>query len=97
VRYFYLATLRRAAQCGVERHRSQTPYEYAARLERALPAAASDIADLTDVFITAQYSPHICTEDHVTQARRPWERLRRMLRPRHSKPSKEVHHVDDAP
>jgi hypothetical protein len=95
--YFYLATLRRAAQCGIERHRSQTPYEYAARLERALPAAASDIADLTDVFITAQYSPHICTEDHVTQARRPWERLRRMLRPRHSKPSKEVHHVDDAP
>jgi len=95
--YFYLATLRRAAQCGIERHRSQTPYEYAARLERALPAAASDIADLTDVFITAQYSSQICTETHVLQARRPWERLRRMLRPRHSKPSKEVHHVDDAP
>jgi len=97
VRYFYLATLRRAAQCGVERHPSQTPYEYAARLGRALPEAASDIDDLTDVFITAQYSPHICTENHVVQARRPWERLRRTLRSRRSRLSKEVHRVDDAP
>lgn len=95
VRYFYLATLRRAAQCGVERHPSQTPYEYAVRLERALPEAAPDIADLTEVFMTAQYSPQVCTENHVVQARRLWERLRRMLRSGRSKPSKEVHNVDD--
>jgi len=96
VRYFYLATLRRAAQSGVARLPAQTPYEYAARLEHALPEAASDVAMLTDGFIAAQYSPYTLTADDAERARRPWERLRRALRARRSTRTGEVRNVDDS-
>lgn len=95
VRYFYLATLRRAAQSGMARLPAQTPYEYARRLENALPESASDVAALTDAFIAAQYSPYTLTPADAERARRPWERLRRALRGRRSTRTEEVRHVDD--
>jgi hypothetical protein len=95
VRYFYLATLRRAAHSGMARLPAQTPYEYAARLEHVLPESASDVTALTDAFIVAQYSPYTLTPDDVERARHPWKRLRRTLRTRHSTRTREVPNVDD--
>ncbi len=80
VRYFYRSTLRRAAENGLPRRASQTPYEYRDLLARRMPDAEPDIAALTEAFVEAEYSPRTIDQEHAQQARRPWERLRQRLR-----------------
>jgi hypothetical protein len=80
VRYFYRSTLRRAADGGLARSRAQTPYEYSATLAHHLPEAQNDIAELTDAFVVAEYSPRPIEQADAQRARRPWERVRRQLR-----------------
>jgi hypothetical protein len=80
VRYFYRSTLRRAANGGLPRRANQTPYEYGATLAGRLPEAEHDIAELTDSFVLAEYSPRPIGEADAKRVRRPWERLRRRLR-----------------
>lgn len=80
VRYFYASTLRRAAARGVGRRRDQTPREYQARLRGALPETSDDIAELTDAYEVASFAPRPPSPDDARRARRPWERLRRLLR-----------------
>jgi hypothetical protein len=80
VRYFYRSTLRRAAAGGLPRRRAQTPYEYSATLAQHLPEAQEDIAELTDAFVVAEYSPRPVGQADAQRARRPWERVRRRLR-----------------
>jgi hypothetical protein len=80
VRYFYRSTLRRAADGGLPRRRAQTPYEYSATLAQHLPEAQNDIAELTDAFVVAEYSPRPIGQADAQRARRPWERVRRRLR-----------------
>ncbi|MEI7772594.1 MAG: DUF4129 domain-containing protein, partial [Chloroflexales bacterium] len=80
VRYFYHSTLRRADERGIGRHRSQTPREYAAQLRGQLPEAAEDIAELTDAYVAAAYAPRPASPAEARRARRPWERLRQLLR-----------------
>ncbi len=80
VRYFYRSTLRRAASGGLPRRASQTPYEYSAALAGRLPEAEHDIAELTNSFVLAEYSPRPIGDDDARRVRRPWERLRRRLR-----------------
>jgi hypothetical protein len=80
VRYFYRSTLRRAADGGLPRRAAQTPYEYSATLAQRLPEAQQDIAELTDAFVIAEYSPRPVGDADAQRARRPWERVRRRLR-----------------
>ncbi|MBK9712216.1 MAG: DUF4129 domain-containing protein [Kouleothrix sp.] len=80
VRYFYRSTLRRAAAGGLARRASQTPYEYEATLGGRLPDAQPDIAELTESFVQAEYSPRPVGPEDARRARRPWERVRRRLR-----------------
>jgi hypothetical protein len=80
VRYFYRSTLRRAAEGGLPRRADQTPYEYSVRLAEQLPDASPDIAELTESFVVAEYSPRPVGADDAKRARRPWERMRRRLR-----------------
>jgi hypothetical protein len=80
VRYFYRSTLRRAAAGGLPRRAAQTPYEYGVTLARRLPEAQQDIAELTDAFVAAQYSPRTIGAEDAKRARKPWERVRRRLR-----------------
>ncbi len=80
VRYFYRSTLRRAAAGGVPRRTDQTPYEYSAQLAQLLPEAQPDIAELTESFVLAEYSPRPIGDDDARRVRRPWERVRRRLR-----------------
>jgi hypothetical protein len=80
VRYFYRSTLRRAAEGGLRRGAAQTPYEYGASLARQLPEAGQDIAELTESFVLAEYSPRLIERGDAQRARGPWARMRRRLR-----------------
>jgi hypothetical protein len=80
VRYFYLATLHRAALRGLGRRSSQTPYEYRNTLTEQFPEARDDLTDLTESFIVATYSPRLTTSADAEHARSAWQRLRRYLR-----------------
>lgn len=87
VRYFYVSTLQRAARRGIGRQRSQTPYEYGRRLGEDIPEAKAEITELTEAYIAAAYGPHPVSRAEAGRARRPWERLRRLLRSRPAPPS----------
>jgi hypothetical protein len=80
IRYFYRSTLQRAAAHGLKRRPGETPYEYSATLTNALPDTRPDIAELTDSFVSAQYSPKPIDSEDARRARGPWERMRRALR-----------------
>jgi hypothetical protein len=77
--FFYLAMVRRSAEQGLPRTPSQTPAEYAAKLQNALPAAGQDIESITESFIQARYSrqPVDITQANLVKA--TWERIRRAL------------------
>jgi hypothetical protein len=78
--YFYRSTVRRASERGLRRRGSQTPYEYRAKLIEHLPEVEEALGELTDAFVTAQYSPRPVGPDDARRARRPWEQVRRRLR-----------------
>jgi hypothetical protein len=78
--YFYRSTVRRASERGLRRRGGQTPYEYRATLVERLPEAEQALGELTDAFVTAQYSPRPIGREDARRARRPWEEVRRRLR-----------------
>jgi hypothetical protein len=82
IRYFYLSTLRRAAQAGQPRRPAQTPYEYEADLNRALPELEPDLSGLTGAFITARYSPQPMQPEEAQAAKSFWQRIKEALRRR---------------
>lgn len=80
IRFFYLALIRRGGERGLARGPAQTPLEYAATLERALPEADSDIAALTEEFIKARYSRQPVPEEEANLVGRLWSRIRKALK-----------------
>ena len=82
VTFFYLAMVRRGAEQGLQRQPSQTPSEYAVRLEQALPAAREDIDSITTAFVTARYSRRDVNAKEAHFIKRIWERIRRALQKR---------------
>jgi hypothetical protein len=80
VTFFYLALIRRGAESGLPRSPSQTPYEYAATLEEALPAASEDVQALTEAFSEARYSRRPVQPEKANLAKAIWERIRKALR-----------------
>jgi hypothetical protein len=78
--YFYRSTVRRASERGLRRRGGQTPYEYRATLVEHLPEVEQAIGELTEAFVTAQYSPRPIGPEEARRARRPWEQVRRRLR-----------------
>ncbi|MCS7061054.1 MAG: DUF4129 domain-containing protein [Anaerolineae bacterium] len=86
--FFYLAMLRRSAQHGYTRPPSQTPYEYARRLQGVLPEAADDVGMMTAEFVEARYSAHEIAGAQVGLVRRAWEHVKAALR-RVRRPSSE--------
>jgi hypothetical protein len=80
VYYFYLALVRRGNERGLHRMPSQTPYEYAATLETALPAVDEDIESLTGSFMEARYSRHNVPPEKANLVKATWERIRQALR-----------------
>jgi Domain of unknown function (DUF4129) len=78
--FFYLAMIRRGAEQGLPRKPSQTPSEYAATLESALPSAEDDIHSLTEAFVGARYSRREVNAKDVGRVKSTWGRIRRALR-----------------
>ena len=75
--FFYLAMIRRGGEQGLTRKPSETPSEYAASLERALPSAGEDIESLTQAFVEARYSRHEVTPSKAEAVKETWGRIRR--------------------
>jgi hypothetical protein len=71
--------IRRGGEQGVTRKPSQTPSEYAAQLEQALPTAEEDIDSLTGAFMEARYSRQEVDHQKVNLVKETWERIRRAL------------------
>lgn len=80
VRYFYLSTLRRAADQGIVRRPAQTPGEFVQELESTWPEAEMDVEALTAAFVTARYDTIEISADEARQAKSVWERIKRALR-----------------
>ncbi len=80
VRYFYLSTLRRAADQGIIRQPAQTPREFVHDLEQTWPDAELDVEALTDAFVTARYDTAEISPDEAQQVKSVWERIKRALR-----------------
>jgi hypothetical protein len=78
--FFYQAFLRRSGESGLPRSLSQTPLEFASRLDRALPEAEPDIEALTGAFIEARYTPRPVEPEKASRAKEVWEHLRKALR-----------------
>ena len=75
--FFYLAMIRRASEQGLTRTPSQTPAEYAATLEQALPTASEDIDSITEAFIQARYSRREVAAQDADFVKTTWERIRK--------------------
>jgi hypothetical protein len=80
VRYFYLSTLRRAADQGIVRRPAQTPGEFGQELESTWPEAEMDVEALTAAFVTARYDTVEISTGEAQQVKSVWERIKRALR-----------------
>jgi len=80
VRYFYLSTVKRAGNKGVERDEGETPSEYIQELKAEWPGVSDEIDELTDAFIRARYSGQSIRESDVKTVKPFWQRIRRALR-----------------
>jgi hypothetical protein len=80
VRYFYLSTLRRAADQGIVRRPAQTPQEFTQDLEQNWPEVELDVEALTAAFVTARYDVAEISPDKAHDIKSVWERIKRALR-----------------
>lgn len=80
VRYFYLSTLRRAADQGIVRRPAQTPQEFVHDLEQTWPETELDVEALTEAFVVARYDVAEISPDEAQQVKSVWERIKRALR-----------------
>lgn len=78
--FFYLAMIRRGGEQGLKREPSQTPTEYAAKLENEVPSASADIDSITQAFIEARYSRREIHVEDADLAKSTWDRIRHALR-----------------
>jgi hypothetical protein len=79
VYFFYQAMVRRGGEEGVPRKPSQSPSEYAAQLEKALPSEEEDIEALTRAFVEARYSLLDVDTTKASRVKEIWGRIRRAL------------------
>ncbi|MFO7680959.1 MAG: DUF4129 domain-containing protein [Chloroflexota bacterium] len=82
IRYFYLSTVKRADQSGVERQKSETPLEFAVDLKTNWPEAEEEIDELTQAFLEARYSPAPIEETDIPPIQKQWKQLKSNLRKR---------------
>jgi hypothetical protein len=82
IRYFYLSTVRRAGQRGVERRKNHTPLEYSDDLKENWPHSDGDLDSLTAAFLRARYNPKEIKEEEIEPVKRIWKRIKPALRER---------------
>ncbi|OIO88551.1 MAG: hypothetical protein AUK03_16020 [Anaerolineae bacterium CG2_30_64_16] len=94
IRYFYLRTVRRAAERGLARPPHKTPLEFAGDLEASWPDAEEDVRELTAAFLAARYTPGDIPLADARAAQPVWRRIMRALRER---PDAGRRQVDERP
>lgn len=80
IRYFYLSTVKRAADRGVERKADETPLEYVANLQENWPEAAEELDTLTDAFLHARYGHEELEKEDAQQVKKRWKTVKRQLK-----------------
>jgi hypothetical protein len=78
--FFFQAMTRRGSDRGLPRGAAQTPYEYAAALEKALPEVDEDVNALTEAFVSARYSRRDVNDNQAGVVKKYWDRIRRAIR-----------------
>jgi hypothetical protein len=71
--------IRRAREGGVPRRASQTPYEYAEKLQNSYPDVLDEISEMTDAFVEARYSQHKVEDEKVNIVKKYWKHIRKAL------------------
>jgi hypothetical protein len=77
--FYYLSTLRRAAQQGYPRPGSETPYEYEARLAPTIDPVEEELDRLTRAFVRTRYSTHEVRRHEEVRVRAAWRKVRTAL------------------
>jgi hypothetical protein len=82
IRYFYLSTVRRAGDRGVNRDSSETPLEYSEELKGSWPEVEQELEELTDAFLKARYSDDPVASADVPEVKDTWKNVRHEIRNR---------------
>lgn len=82
IRYFYLSTVKRAAEQGQPRHPDETPLEFADDLKTGWPDAETEIEELTEAFLRARYSREAIEKEDVSPVKQQWRQVKNRLRRR---------------
>jgi hypothetical protein len=77
--FFYLVLTRRGKESGIERKKSQSPYEYSDVLKSQIPELEEEVSSMTDTFVEARYSQHYLAEEHAKFVRHLWGQIRKAL------------------
>lgn len=80
IKYFYLSTLQRIADKGIERGKGVTPTEFEETLREQFPDNEEEVKLLTDAFLRARYSQQEFEEEEVNPIKRQWKRMRSTIR-----------------
>ena len=84
IRYFYLSTVRRAGERGVQRDSAETPLEFAEDLKDGWPEVEEEVEELTDAFLKARYSDDPIMSGDIPEVKETWKDVRRQIRKRPS-------------
>jgi hypothetical protein len=76
IRQVYAALLRRGESLGFPRRLDQTPYEYLRDLDKALPAQAGELSQITEAYVHVRYSPMPAAPGVLQAVRQAWQRIR---------------------
>ncbi len=90
IRYFYLSTVRRAGERGVQRDSAETPLEFSQDLKSGWPEIEEEVGELTDAFLRARYSEETITKADVPSVKKTWKDVRREIRNHPSTADKNV-------
>ncbi|UCH43779.1 MAG: DUF4129 domain-containing protein [Dehalococcoidales bacterium] len=80
IREIYRHLLFEASSSGKARRNQETPYEYARRLEKALPEGVEPVGGITDLYVEVRYGDIEAGDMQVNNANSLWRTLRRLLK-----------------
>jgi hypothetical protein len=64
---------------GIQRRKSQTPYEYAQMLLEQTPTIKDNLNIITGSFIEARYTRHLITNEQANTTQTAWENMQKTL------------------
>lgn len=76
IRQIYASLVRLAAASGFPRRAAETPYEYAATLERAFAGSSEEIRIITEAYVRAHYGERSFPPVYVRHVREAWIAIR---------------------